>query len=444
MMSTGDLSQLAVLLNILGYKPASGGGSVTPQQVQTFAFNYEPATGVNDAFIVNLDPPVTVLTDGLIVSMSTGTLENETASPTLQVNALAPVSIELWAGALAPGDIETNASYLFIYNAADNTFQLINPSLTTANSFLVQESSYNTAIDNGAANAYDVTLLLAPQVAPTLGFPVYMRVGAGNTNTGASTLTVNGVTDNIILNNGSAIPAGSLVSNQLAYLIHNGTDWVLNNPPAIGQLKSLQVFTAGGTWNRPVGINSVSVELVAGGGGSGGGAATGVGEATSSGGGGGGGYSRRLIDVTSTASVTVTVGAAGTAGGVGNSAGGAGGTSSFGALVSATGGGGGAGSPNATSVGSTAGNGGIGIGGDLNVNGSCGIFGRVTGGAVSLSNNGGGSYFSGASLVRNVAGSGLPGLQYGGGASGGRGGASSSAYGGAVGAAGVVIVYEYS
>ncbi len=221
---------------IFGVYPngGGGGGGVTARQVQEFAFNYEPATGANDAFVVNLSPAVTVLTDGLIVSMSSGSLENDTDSPTLQINALPPVDIVLWAGALAPGDIEPGASYLFIYNEAGNTFQLINPSISTANAFLTQSGFYNAAIDAGAANAYVVTLNPTPLGSFGIGFPIYMKVGAGNTNTGASTITVNGELADITLNNGSALPAGALLSNAMALLLYNGGGWTLINPILAG------------------------------------------------------------------------------------------------------------------------------------------------------------------------------------------------------------------
>lgn len=231
MISTGDLSQLAVLLNILGYTPGGGGGGgVTPRQVQEFAFNYEPAAGTNDAFIVNLTPTVTTLTDGLIIAMSSGSLTNLTDSPTLKVNALTPRPIVLWGGQPSPGDIEPSASYLFIYNEAGDNFQLINPSISTANTYIVQGNLYNAGIDNGAVNAYSVSLLIPPQGSFNVGFPIYMEVKPGNDNTGASTLTVNGATDPIILNNGSAIPAGALKGGQMAYFLYNAGSWVLMNP----------------------------------------------------------------------------------------------------------------------------------------------------------------------------------------------------------------------
>jgi hypothetical protein len=232
MISTGDLSQLAILLNILGYTPGGGGGGgVTPRQVQEFAFNYEPATGVDDAFVVNLTPTVTVLSDGLIVAMSSGTLQNLTETPTLQINAIPPTDIVVWDGVLAPGDIKPDSSYLFLYNEALNHFQLLNPSVTTANAFLTQSNIYNSAIDSGSVNAYVVTLDPIPDEPFAFSFPIYMQVATGNDNTGASTLTVNGDTTPIYLANGSDIPAGALVGDRTAFFLYSTvlSGWVLQN-----------------------------------------------------------------------------------------------------------------------------------------------------------------------------------------------------------------------
>lgn len=246
------------------YPPGGGGGGgVTARQVQEFSFNYDPATGVDDAFIVSLTPAVTVLTDGLIVSMSSGSLQNNTDSPTLQVNALTPVSIVLWAGSVVGGDIQQNSSYLFIYNVANNSFQLINPSISTANSFLVQANSYNSAIDAGAVNAYSITLLIPPSL--NIGFPVYMRVAPAHDNTGASTLTVNGVTADIVLNDGSPLPAGSLIGNQLAYFLYNGTQWVLmnaNQPIAPFAWNSVAGTTQSATVNNGYIINNAALTTI--------------------------------------------------------------------------------------------------------------------------------------------------------------------------------------
>lgn len=228
-----------------------GSGGVTQQEVQRFAFNYSLTAGVSDAFIVTLDPAVTTLTDGLIVSMSSGALENTTTSPTLQVNALTPVPITLWAGlSLYPGDIQANSVYLFLYNLADNVFQLINPSISTANTSLAQSGFYNAAVDSGAADAYVVTLNPPPQGSFGEGFPLYLGIGAGNTNTGASTIDVNGSVESIYLNDGSELPAGSLVENQTYMLLYSTGvgGWVVVNETSTST-------SAGGTsgqiqWNN--------------------------------------------------------------------------------------------------------------------------------------------------------------------------------------------------
>lgn len=164
-------------------------------------------------------------------------------------------------------------------------------------------------------------------------------------------------------------------------------------------LGTMQVFTAGGTWNKPTDLTRVKVTVV---------------------GGGGGGYSHNLVSgVTGApggatiktieagslgASETVTVGAA-VAQGVNGA------TSSFGAHCSATGGTGSGPadtSPNA---------GGVGAGGDINMTGRTsvlvtptltgvmdgpdapvlGSFGR--GGAADAQNIGGGAYGGTAGIV---------------------------------------------
>jgi hypothetical protein len=100
-----------------------------------------------------------------------------------------------------------------------------------------------------------------------------------------------------------------------------------------------QSFTSSTTWTVPTGITSVNYLVVAGGGG-GGGAYQGPGSGGSGGGGGAGGYRTGTLSVTPGASLTVTVGAAGSAGAA-NTSGGNGGDSVFDSITSTGGGGGG-------------------------------------------------------------------------------------------------------
>ena len=189
-------------------------------------------------------------------------------------------------------------------------------------------------------------------------------------------------------------------------LTSNGSAWTSAAPSGgSGLLLNIQYFTATATYTATSGTTFVVVEVVGGGGTGGTNAATGSG-------GGGGGFARKKI-TSSFSGVTVTVGSSG-------------GTSSFGALVSATGGS--TGGTYATGGGA----GGLGSSGDLNIKGQGGGTGVTNAGG----GNGGSSHYGGG--ANGTSSSGLTGGQYGGGGSG-----SSTTGSGGAGASGVVIVYEY-
>jgi hypothetical protein len=140
-------------------------------------------------------------------------------------------------------------------------------------------------------------------------------------------------------------------------------------------ISRMVIYSSAGTftWTRPAGIRFIKVQVQGAGGG-----ASGHGES-----GAAGGYSERVIDVTATPSVTVTVGGGG-AGTFYNNAGGNASGSSFGGFCSA-GGGHGANRHNNHNGGLA----GVGSGGDLNLYGGCG------GGHEQRSSGMGGSTFFG-------------------------------------------------
>lgn len=202
---------------------------VTPEDVQVSLFNYSLATGANDAFIATLNPPVTSLTDGLLVTLSTGALTNNTGTPTLQVDALPAKTITYNNLQLLPGDLETNNTYVFVYNSNTDTFNLINPSVSAANTELVQFNEYNAAIDSGVADAYIADL--TPPISSLTGF-LSILCKITNANTGASTLTVNGQTAPIVTSNNQALSGGELIANQVALFLYDSTwgSFILVNP----------------------------------------------------------------------------------------------------------------------------------------------------------------------------------------------------------------------
>lgn len=195
-------------------------------------------------------------------------------------------------------------------------------------------------------------------------------------------------------------------------------------------VRSVQVFTASGTWTKPAGIQSVLVRIRGGGGGGGG--IDGAGD-RSGGGGGQGEYAEKYI-ASPGATETVTIGAGGAGGADTGATGSTGGTTSFGAHVTAIGGAGGAGG---TALGATRGGagGGGGAGADLAIAGAVGGSG-LQDTNIKVGGNGGGEGGG-----KSVGGSNpdTAGTRGGGGAGAQR---SSSASVGGAGGAGWIIVYE--
>lgn len=118
----------------------------------------------------------------------------------------------------------------------------------------------------------------------------------------------------------------------------------------IGGGMKYQIFTSSGTFIVPSGVTQVLVTLIGGGGG---GSKGGGAHSSGAGGGGGGVYYRAPVTVTPGSSIPVTIGSGGAGGTSSHIDGYAGGTSSFGSYLSATGGGPGRGRGGSSTGGST-------------------------------------------------------------------------------------------
>ena len=235
-----------------------------------------------------------------------------------------------------------------------------------------------------------------------------------------------------------------LASSALGQIIADlsGSDALDTDTPAQMAAKILQglsTISGGGWFIAPTGSSSFTVPAGVtrihircwGAGGGGGGCAGGAAS-----GGAGGGYAEGYFTVTPGQVLPVTVGAGGIRGEGTPTSGTAGGTSSVGALISATGGGGGQGvaSGGAAPINSAFG---IGYGGQINMIGNPANAGLIIGG-TPLGSSGGGTF--GASMVGGYSANRGNSPAFPGGGGGGAGG--SAAAQGYAGADGLVII-EY-
>ncbi|MBK8159118.1 MAG: hypothetical protein IPK59_10250 [Rhodospirillaceae bacterium] len=138
---------------------------------------------------------------------------------------------------------------------------------------------------------------------------------------------------------------------------------------ASGRLLNVVNITASGTYTKNVAAHNVLVYVLGGGGGAGGGAGGASASGVGGPGAGGGAAVKRLLNSALATNTTVTIGAGGNGGADGTANGSNGGTTSFGAHVSATGGKGGpyrSGSQGMTMPSNYDCSGGDGTGGDIN------------------------------------------------------------------------------
>lgn len=113
----------------------------------------------------------------------------------------------------------------------------------------VQADSYNHTVDTGVADAYLVAL--SPAFS-SYAAPMRITFVPDNTNTGASTIDVDGLgVKDITTINGNALTAGDIVISKTAFVLYDGAAFVLLNP----RLSSTDVATLSGN-NAFTGANT--------------------------------------------------------------------------------------------------------------------------------------------------------------------------------------------
>jgi hypothetical protein len=345
----------------------------------------------------------------------------------------------------------------------------------------IQGNLLTAGVDTGAANACVVSLQPAPS-ALVNNMIVEFQVAA--TNTGASTLNLNGLGAEPIIGAAHlALQGGELVAGGKAEVIWSTSlsSWILlsctggaqqvgtalHSNQAVplsqltaagitpGRLLNVQIFTSSGTYTPySSAVSSIVVEGCGGGGGGGGAAVTSSSQVAAGGGGGGAAYGKGRFTSGFTGGLAVTIGAGGTGGTAGSNNGAAGGTTSLGSIFSVSGGNAGSGnaaqtwsSSTGSLIGGSGGTGGTSITGGniLAVDGSSSSTALILGSSVPLGGGGGASLLGVGTVQPSGQGSYLGGFKYGGGGSGGCSANSNSAGApGGTGAQGILIIYEYA
>ncbi len=350
--------------------------------------------------------PGSLAVPSVIDATAFGSLPADTADPLVKMGIITtPTTFTL----TAPSTSGQSINYLIQASFLEtDTTPVVLPYYNAANPAQPYSGPANDGVAQNTQRLERVQFQLKPGAPANAGTQVTPPVDSGWV--GLYVITVNYGQTQITAGNIAAMPNAPFVRFKLA-----------NLAPGFSRQA---VFTSGTTWIVPAGVNLLKVRLCGGGGGGGEGTA-----ASCGGGGGAGGYAEGIFPVIPGQAIAVTVGAAG-------SPSGAGGTSAFGGLISATGGSGGG---NATGF-ANGGVPGVGSGGAISIAGGYGSDGN--GGASStfvFAGNGGASAFGGGGRAASAGG---VAQQNGQAVGSGAGGCYGAVGNGGWGAPGIVIV-EY-
>jgi len=244
---------------VLSFVPNGGGGGVTVAQVQAGDMNLGVDSGVADAYVVTMTPPIASYTDDLVVRFVV-TNANLTTIPTVNVDTQGAIGIVLQGGDnVAIADMPLNYIAVCIYSTALNEFILQNPATSLSATFNSVQGKYVNVTDTGIADAYVAVNPFYPASGPGEG--QIITVTPLNTNTGACTFAYSGASALAIkLINGSDPAAGDIVAGTNMVLSYSGSPniYQLLNPAVSGGGGS-SPWTAGGIGSAVGGDGSCSV-----------------------------------------------------------------------------------------------------------------------------------------------------------------------------------------
>ena len=194
-------------------------------------------TGVADAYVGTMNPPISSYTDGNSFRMLTIN-DNQTNTPTLDLDTIGAVNIVLPNGTpIAVNDIRGGTPAEMYFSTFYGAMVLQNPAASLQAAYYSVYGQFNRVDDSGVADAYEGMNLFYP----TAGGDNCMFVALlpNNDCTGASTFDLNSLGNPypIQISEGVDTQAGDIKTDQTAYLLFqniSGTYWQLLNPLVTG------------------------------------------------------------------------------------------------------------------------------------------------------------------------------------------------------------------
>jgi len=307
-----------------------------PTGVQQCTWSYAVDAGTTNAMSATVSPQPALVPGSLVFIKVANT---NTGAVTFNLNGLGAVAVHRANGAaLSSGDINAGMVVALIYDGS--AWQVMNfegfTSTTTNNNTFTIDIPY--CVDTGTAN--NIVAPFSPAIT-SLVAGLTIEVKVAHTNTGATQITVNALAAAPVVDKfGNPLAANAIATGEVILLVYDGTQFqVVNDTSVASSLINGTSYTSHGsyTFTVPDGVYNIFVRLV----GAGGAffnddVSVDEGNAQNmydDSGGGAGGYAEGFVAVTPGQTVTVTVGQGGLYSGNTN-----GGSTSFGAFMSATGG----------------------------------------------------------------------------------------------------------
>lgn len=352
-----------------------------PNGVQNWQWSYTADSGTTNAWVGAVAPLPLGLTPGLSIRIKVANAI--TGATTFNLNSLGAIAVHRANGAaLQSGDVNANMVVDLVYDGS--AWQVVNfegfTSSTTNNNTYLFSIPY--CVD-ASTTPNQINAPFTPQIT-ALHPGTTIEVKVANTNTGDTHIAVNQLSNVQIVDKfGNALASQAVAQGEVVLLIYDGTHFQIVNGSGGGTGNGAlfingQSYTVHGTYTFtvPAGIYSLWVRVVGAGGSFNnlGDEGADIRNLHDDPGGGAGGYAEGIVAVTPGQQIPVTVGLAGSIADT-RAQTVTGGSSSFGAFLSATGGVGGVDQINDSAAGLGNVLGGTGTGGSIiNFSGGVGMF----------------------------------------------------------------------